>query len=82
MKFGYLKRIRSTLLVTVMASSDDVFKELFSSIYEPFSRLNEMDYELRGIYIDHAPEHEFVTALDKCRDVFLNVLLIDENLRN
>lgn len=65
-----------------MASSDDVFKELFASIYEPFSGLNEMDYELHGIYMDHEPEHEFVTALDKCRDVFLNVLLSDENLRN
>ncbi|CAI9278450.1 unnamed protein product [Lactuca saligna] len=65
-----------------MASSDDVFKELFASIYEPFSGLNEMDYELHGIYMDHEPRHEFVTALDKCRDIFLNVLLSDENLRN
>ncbi|CAI9270895.1 unnamed protein product [Lactuca saligna] len=65
-----------------MASSDDVFKELFASIYEPFSGLNEMDYELHGIYMDHEPEHEFVTTLDKCRDIFLNVLLSDENLRN
>ncbi|CAI9275465.1 unnamed protein product [Lactuca saligna] len=49
-----------------MASSDDVFKELFASIYEPFFGLNEMDHELHGIYMDHKPEHEFVTVLDKC----------------
>ncbi|CAH1413870.1 unnamed protein product [Lactuca virosa] len=41
-----------------------------------------MDLELHDIYMDHEPKQEFVTSLDKRRDIFLNVLLSDENLRN
>ena len=66
-----------------MASSDEaVGDDPFGGIREPFSGLNEMDFELHGIYMDHEPEVEFVTSLDRCTNMFLNVLLSDENLRN
>ncbi|CAH1453309.1 unnamed protein product [Lactuca virosa] len=54
----------------------------FFGLREPFSGLNEMDFELHGIYMDHEPVEEFITPLDKCKDAFLNVLLTDENIRN
>ncbi|CAH1417241.1 unnamed protein product [Lactuca virosa] len=54
----------------------------FFGLHEPLSGLNEMDFELHGIYMDHEPDEEFVTPLDKCKDAFLNVLLTDENFRN
>ncbi|CAH1450972.1 unnamed protein product [Lactuca virosa] len=54
----------------------------FFGLREPFSGLNEMDFELHGIYMDHEPDEEFITPLDKCKDAFLNVLLTDENIRN
>ena len=54
----------------------------FFGLREPFSVLNEMDFELHGIYMDHEPSEEFITLLDKCKDVSLNVLLTDENIRN
>ncbi|CAH1415993.1 unnamed protein product [Lactuca virosa] len=54
----------------------------FFGLREPFSGLNEMDFELHGIYMDHEPDKEFITPLDKCKDAFLNVLLSDENIRN
>ena len=41
---------------------------LFSGLYEPLSGLNKMDFELHGIYMDHEPEKEFVTPLNKCKD--------------
>jgi hypothetical protein len=56
--------------------------DTFSGLYEPFAGLNEFDYELHGIYFDYEPEHEFVSSLDKVSDIFLNVLVTDENLRN
>ncbi|CAI9298921.1 unnamed protein product [Lactuca saligna] len=54
----------------------------FFGLREPFSGLNEMDFELHGIYMDHEPDEEFITPLNKCKDAFLNVLLTDENIRN
>nr|KAJ0215063.1 hypothetical protein LSAT_V11C300144060 [Lactuca sativa] len=54
----------------------------FFCLREPFFGLNEMDFELHGIYMDHEPYEEFITPLDKCKDAFLNVLLTDENIRN
>ncbi|KAL4573326.1 hypothetical protein LXL04_020127 [Taraxacum kok-saghyz] len=54
----------------------------FSGLYEPFVCLNEMDFELHRIYMDHEPEMEFVTALNKCKDTFLKILLNDDNLRS
>ena len=65
-----------------MDAAEDVFKESCTSMYEPFSGLNQMDFELHGIYMDHEPEQEFVTSLNKCKDSFLNVLLSEDNLRN
>lgn len=70
---------------TVMQGSSmagEGYNDPFAGIYEPFAGLDEMDYELYGIYMDHEPELEFVTSLDRCKDVFLNVLLSDDNLRN
>ncbi|CAH1449468.1 unnamed protein product [Lactuca virosa] len=66
----------------VMASLDEGYDDPFVGISEPFSGLNEMDFKLHNIYMDHEPEEEFVTILDKCKDIFLNVLLSDKNLRN
>ncbi|KAL4584575.1 hypothetical protein LXL04_009178 [Taraxacum kok-saghyz] len=57
-----------------MDAAEDVFKESCTGIYEPFSGLNQMDFELH--------EQEFVTSLNKCKDSFLNVLLSEDNLRN
>ena len=54
----------------------------FYGLYEPFAGLNEMDFELHGIYMDHEPEMKFVTPLNKCTDTFLNILLNDDNLRS
>nr|KAJ0212487.1 hypothetical protein LSAT_V11C400201910 [Lactuca sativa] len=54
----------------------------FFGLREPFSGLNEMDFELHGIYMDHEPDEELITPLDKCKDAFLNVLLTHENIRN
>ncbi|CAI9301602.1 unnamed protein product [Lactuca saligna] len=54
----------------------------FIGLHEPFSNLNEMEFEVHGIYMDHEPDEEFITPLDKCKDAFLNVLLTDENIRN
>ncbi|CAH1417178.1 unnamed protein product [Lactuca virosa] len=65
-----------------MSSSDEWYADPFAGIHEPFAGLSEMDFELHGIYMDHEPEEEFVSSLDKCKDIFLNVLLSDENLRN
>ncbi|XP_052623081.1 uncharacterized protein LOC128128204 [Lactuca sativa] len=65
-----------------MGSSDDGYDNPFAGIYEPFSGLNEMDFELHGIYMDHEPRQEFVSRLDKCKDHFLNILLCDANIRN
>ncbi|CAI9293987.1 unnamed protein product [Lactuca saligna] len=65
-----------------MASSDKGYADPFVGIHEPFIGLSEMDFELHDIYMDHEPEEEFVSSLDKCKDIFLNVLLSDENLRN
>ncbi|CAI9288696.1 unnamed protein product [Lactuca saligna] len=62
-------------------STDEGNTYLFFGLREPFFGLNEMDFELHGIYMDHEPEQEFVTLLDKCKDVFLNVLPTDKNLR-
>ncbi|CAH1438014.1 unnamed protein product [Lactuca virosa] len=49
----------------VMASSDDGYADPFAGIHEPFAGLSEMDFELHGIYMDHEPEEEFVSSLDK-----------------
>ncbi|CAH1433208.1 unnamed protein product [Lactuca virosa] len=65
-----------------MDFSDDVFKDVFGGLYEPFAGLNEMDFELHGIYMDHEPQNEFFSPLNKCKDSFLNVLLSDDSLRN
>ncbi|KAL7617752.1 hypothetical protein Lser_V15G01650 [Lactuca serriola] len=65
-----------------MASSEEEWNDQFVALNEPFARLNEMDFELHGIYMDHEPKDEFVRTLDKCKDKFLNVLLNDANLRN
>ncbi|CAH1454381.1 unnamed protein product [Lactuca virosa] len=65
-----------------MDFSDDVFKDVFGGLYEPFAGLNEMDFELYGIYMDHEPQNEFLSPLNKCKDSFLNVLLSDDNLHN
>nr|KAJ0223078.1 hypothetical protein LSAT_V11C200057480 [Lactuca sativa] len=65
-----------------MASSEEEWNDPFAALNEPFAGLNEMDFELHGIYMDHEPEDEFVSTLDKCKDNFLNVLLKDANLRN
>nr|KAJ0197067.1 hypothetical protein LSAT_V11C700376280 [Lactuca sativa] len=48
-------------------------KDPFFGLREPFSGLNEMDFEIHGIYMDHEPDEEFVTPLDKRKDTFLNV---------
>nr|KAJ0199595.1 hypothetical protein LSAT_V11C600305390 [Lactuca sativa] len=63
-------------------SKDEGNTDPFFGLREPFSSLNEMDFELHGIYMDHEPDEEFVTPLDKCKDAFLNVLRTDENIRN
>ncbi|CAH1412801.1 unnamed protein product [Lactuca virosa] len=65
-----------------MGSSDDDYDDPFAGIYEAFSGLNEMDFELHGIYMDHEPRQEFVSRLDKCKDHFLNILLCDANIKN
>nr|KAJ0196140.1 hypothetical protein LSAT_V11C700366060 [Lactuca sativa] len=65
-----------------MASSEEEWNDPFAALNEPFAGLNKMDFELHGIYMDHEPENEFVSTLDKCKDNFLNVLLNDANLRN
>ncbi|CAH1433328.1 unnamed protein product [Lactuca virosa] len=65
-----------------MASSEEEWNDPFVALNEPFARLNEMDFERHGIYMDHEPEDEFMSTLDKCNDNFLNVLLNDANLRN
>ncbi|CAI9265380.1 unnamed protein product [Lactuca saligna] len=65
-----------------MASSEEEWNDPFAVLNEPFVGLNEMDFELHGIYMDHEPEDEFMSTLDKCKDNFLNVLLNDVNLRN
>ncbi|CAH1418885.1 unnamed protein product [Lactuca virosa] len=70
------------VLVMNWDSEDEGSTNPFSGLREPFSGLNEMDFELHGIYMDHESEQEFVTPLDKCKDVFLNVLQTDERLRN
>nr|KAJ0186936.1 hypothetical protein LSAT_V11C900479560 [Lactuca sativa] len=62
-----------------MASSEEEWNDQFAALNEPFCW---MDFELHRIYMDHEPEDEFVSALDKCKDNFLNVLLNDANLRN
>ncbi|KAL4556166.1 hypothetical protein LXL04_038809 [Taraxacum kok-saghyz] len=61
-----------------MGSADEAYNDPFVEIYEPFEGINEMDFELH----DHEPEQEFLTSLDKCNDVFLNVLLSAANLKN
>nr|KAJ0198601.1 hypothetical protein LSAT_V11C700373470 [Lactuca sativa] len=66
----------------VMALSDEGYADPFAGIHDPFDGLSEMDFELHDIYMDHKLEEEFVSSLDKCKDIFLNVLLTDENLRN
>ncbi|CAI9288266.1 unnamed protein product [Lactuca saligna] len=63
-----------------MGSSDDGYDGPIVGIYEPFSRLNEMDFELHGIYMDHEPKQESITRLNKSKDPFLNILLSDENI--
>lgn len=65
-----------------MASGEDDRGDPFAVLNDPFSGLTEMDCELHGIYLDHEPEEEFLTSLDKCKDTFLNILLSDENIRN
>jgi len=70
------------LQIIVMDSTDIGIKDTFDVIHEPFSGHRDIDFELHGIFMDHEPDEEFVTPLDKCNDVFLNVLLSDENLRN
>ncbi|KAI3509487.1 hypothetical protein L1887_24793 [Cichorium endivia] len=65
-----------------MASSDEDWNDPFATVNDAFAGLNEMDFELHGIYMDHEPQNEFVRSLDKCKDTFLNVLLNDANLRN
>ena len=65
-----------------MGSSGDGYDDPFAGIYKPFSGLNEMDFELHRIYMDHEPRQEFVSRLDKCKDHFLNILLCDANIRN
>ncbi|CAI9287551.1 unnamed protein product [Lactuca saligna] len=44
--------------------------------------LNEKDFYLHGIYMDHEPKNEFVSTLDKCKDAFLNILLNGANLQS
>ncbi|CAH1427469.1 unnamed protein product [Lactuca virosa] len=63
-------------------SEDEGNTDPFFGLREPFSGLNEMDFELHGIYMDHEPDKEFITPLNKCKDTFLNVLLTNENIRN
>ncbi|CAI9286611.1 unnamed protein product [Lactuca saligna] len=65
-----------------MGSSKEEWNDPFAALNAPFAGLNEMDFELHCISMDHQPEDEFVTTLDKCKDNFLNVLLHDANLRN
>ena len=65
-----------------MGSADEAYNDPFVGIYEPFEGINEMDFELHRIFLDHELEQEILTSLDKCKDVFLNVLLSDANLRN
>nr|KAJ0190912.1 hypothetical protein LSAT_V11C800408940 [Lactuca sativa] len=65
-----------------MGSLADGYDDPFAGIYEPFSGLNEMDFELHEIYMDHEPRQEFVLRLDICKDDFLNILLCDANIRN
>ncbi|CAI9291077.1 unnamed protein product [Lactuca saligna] len=65
-----------------MGSSDDGYDDPFFGIYEPFFGLNEMNFELHKVYMDHEPQQEFVSRLDKCKDHFLNILLCDANIRN
>nr|KAJ0188462.1 hypothetical protein LSAT_V11C900488660 [Lactuca sativa] len=66
----------------VIASSDEGYVDPFVGIHKPFYGLSEMDFELYDIYMDHEPDENFVSSLDKCKDIFLNVLLSEENLRN
>ncbi|CAI9291255.1 unnamed protein product [Lactuca saligna] len=63
-------------------SEDEGNIDPFFGLHESFSGLNEMNFELHSIYMDHEPDEEFVTPLDKCKDAFLNVLLTDEKIRN
>ncbi|CAH1418409.1 unnamed protein product [Lactuca virosa] len=82
-KSGPIKKIEEQWVHEgVMASSDKGYADPFDVIHEPFSSLSEMDFELHDIYMDHEPDEEFVSSLDKCKDIFLNALLSDENLRN
>ncbi|CAH1436659.1 unnamed protein product [Lactuca virosa] len=69
-------------LTDELANETKATQSHFFGLHEPFSGLNEMDFELHGIYMDHEPEQEFVTQLDKCKGILLNVILTDENLRN
>ncbi|CAI9294163.1 unnamed protein product [Lactuca saligna] len=50
-------------------SEDEGNKDPFFGLRVPFSGLKEMDFELHGIYMDHEPEEEFMTPLDKFWDV-------------
>ncbi|XP_052624469.1 uncharacterized protein LOC128132213 [Lactuca sativa] len=65
-----------------MGSSGDGYDDPFAGIYKPFSGLNEMDFELHEIYMDHETRQQFVSRLDKCKGHFLNILLCDVNIRN
>lgn len=65
-----------------MDFSDNVFQDVFGGLYKPFTGLNEMDFNLHGIFIDYEPQNEFLSPLNKCKDSFLNVLLSDDNLRS
>ncbi|CAI9298501.1 unnamed protein product [Lactuca saligna] len=65
-----------------VGSSDDHYDDTFTGIYEAFSRLNDIDFELQEIFMDHELGQEFASSLDKCNDHFLNILLCDANIRN
>ncbi|KAL4567165.1 hypothetical protein LXL04_022739 [Taraxacum kok-saghyz] len=47
-----------------MSSSEEEWDDPFAALHEPFVGLKEMDFGLHGIYMDHEPEHEFITTLD------------------
>ncbi|CAH1453468.1 unnamed protein product [Lactuca virosa] len=73
LKLGFLRGLE-------IGASDDSYDDPFAGIYEPFSGLTEMDFELHGIYMDHEPWQEFVSKIDKSPVVNV-VPLVNEVIR-
>lgn len=48
-------------------------------VYTSLFGLNKMDSQFHEIYMDHELEQEVVTTIDKCKDIFLNILFSYEN---